>query len=289
MTIVIQQNSAVLKVTSDGNRPNCKLFPETAFFSLREDTSRQAISIVGTVQATKAPIDTIARWDIGFIQLMNESVSSYYFAGPDSSDGSVIIDFAENPSQYILDCEDNSAPLRNSPPPAQIAAPFPGTAMRVVYSATTNDHPVDTMELIWTNFATHKDNYLIRAQKKIDVCTAFVTRDRNSSSPGPFSILAYVNWHAAWDFKLTHHPETGRPPGVTTLQATFTADPPVRGAPADKNVARQIANASASDKNFNDIAKAQLHSVINATANTNWIKSYETRDARVNAAPQFTR
>jgi hypothetical protein len=285
MTIVIQQNSAVLNVTSDGNRPNCEVFTETAFFSLREHTSRQAISIIGTVQATKAPVDTLATWDIGFIQLINESVSSYYFAGANSSEGSVIIDFAEKPSRYILDCEENSGPLRNSPPPAQITAPFPGTEMRVVYSATTNDHPVDTMELVWENFATKKDNYLIRAQKTIALCTAFVVRDR--SVPGPFSILSYVTWHAAWDFTLTRYQMSDRPPQVSTLKATFKADPPVRGAHLDKNVARQIANASPSDKIYNVIAKAQLHSVVNATANTKLIKCFDHWEARVNAAPRF--
>jgi hypothetical protein len=287
MTIVIREDTADLNVTSDGNRPNCKVnFANgRAFFFLREGTDRQAISIIGTVQATKAPIDTIGRWDFGFIQLINEAVCSYYFAGSDPTKGSVILDFATNPSDYLLDCLEGSAPFQNRAPPTELTAQYPGAPMRAVFRASADDNPYNIMELTWLNFATNTDNFLIRAQRTTNLYTALVARDK--SVPGPFRILAYVTWHAAWDFNFTRHLNTNQAPVVSTLKATFTADPPVRGAPVDKDVARQIANASSSDKTYNDKARGELHSVVYATANTNLIKAFTHWDARVNAAPRF--
>jgi hypothetical protein len=286
MTIVIQQNTATLAVTSDGNKPYCQVnaSKDTAYFFVRDDTKRQAITIIGTVQAAKAPADSIGKWDIGFIQLINESVCSYYFAGSNNSDGSMIVDLAQNPSSYFLDCEEGSAPFKKRTPPEERTIQFPGQAMKAVYGSYTDDQPYDEMSLTFINFATDKDNYLIRAQKEINFYTAFVARER---SAGPFGILAYVTWHAAWDFNLTRRLNTKTPPVVSTLKTTFTADPPVRGAPLDKNVARQIANASPSDEIFNVTAKNELLSALRATADTKLVKSFDHWDARVNAAPRF--
>lgn len=59
MTIVIKQDSAIITTNSDGTQPNLRVNnnTETVFLFLRNETDpkklRQAIYIVGTVQATK--------------------------------------------------------------------------------------------------------------------------------------------------------------------------------------------------------------------------------------------
>jgi hypothetical protein len=224
------------------------------------------------------------RWDQNIAY--SEPVSYYHFAGLNDTDGSVIMDFSDD--TYLLDSEkywfgfanDSASTSRPDPQQAQ------GQTMGIIVSATTNDNPLDEMPLVWPNYLTNKDNYLVRAERHFDIYTAFVVRDR-ANPGGPFDILAHFAWHGFWEFALTRHRNTLGAPTASDEQSDFWADPFVKGPPQDAKIAQQIARASRDDEMYNPNARAKLVAVLNATADNTWMKAFRRWNPKIHAAARF--
>ena len=301
MTIAIQPDSANIEVTTRGDTPSCIVNTHTDppfvfFSSIKNDLSSKnfmAISMTGTVKATKAQADTINTWEIGFIQVFSSPFDTYYFAGPENSDGSMIIDRSIGAS--LLDSEQKFSPFQTplraeERPDAQQKTQSPTS---IVITAKGYDNPDAHMVLELTNFRTKKTNYLVRVRRGYDVVTAFVARDRTDKGK-PYQILAHFAWHGFWAFNFMRTIVTDpiiiiNDPIVTNVVSYFRADQVIKGAPTDSKIAQQIMRASKHDKLYNDVGREQIPRVINATANNDLVKAFTQWHPEMGAGRLFFR
>lgn len=319
MTIVFDQQNAAITTDVLGSEAILSITPVFAILNLKRNNglilngtdsnnpsaASSAIKIVGTVYPTLNDGDSFNNWDINFIQLISESSSSYYYAGPQKSDGCMVFDIATSRhgqgtltgTGYMLDSDQNTAPFTNGGPPIMQTMTNPisgGVVARI--DMTMDDHPYSKMPLWVQNFASKRWNLMTRARVEIDFYTAFVVRDKSASNP-TFTVLGYVQWWALWDISLTHsrsHTKfsdlnTIPHPIITAARHNFEAGLFVPDPPQDSDVARQIFIASAKDPMYNAESKRLQREALDATQNLPTVTAYNQWDARADyPAHHFT-
>jgi hypothetical protein len=214
MTVVFDQQNAAITTDVLGSEAILSITPVFAILNLKRNNglilngtdnkqppaALSAIKIVGTVYPSLNDGDNLNNWDIHFIQLINESAASYYYAGRQKSDGCMVFDLATSRhgsgtltgTGYMLDSAQNVAPFTNGDPPTiqTMINPISGGVVARI-DTTMADHPYSKMPLWVQNFASKRWNIIIRARVEVDFYTALVVREKSASN-ATFTVLGYV-------------------------------------------------------------------------------------------------
>jgi hypothetical protein len=310
MTVVFDQQNAAITTDVLGSEAILSITPVFAILNLKRNNglilngtdnkqppaALSAIKIVGTVYPSLNDGDNLNNWDIHFIQLINESAASYYYAGRQKSDGCMVFDLATSRhgsgtltgTGYMLDSAQNVAPFTNGDPPTiqSMINPVSGGIVARI-DTTMADHPYSKMPLWVQNFASKRWNIIIRARVEVDFYTALVVREKSASN-ATFTVLGYVQWWALWDFSLTHsrsHTNFSNlnsipHPIISAARHNFEAGLFVPEPPQDTSLARQIFIASAQDPMYNAESNRIQKEALGATQNLPTVTAYRQWDAR---------
>ena len=241
---------------------------------IESPTQASAIRITGTVmlqadaKATEADIK--AAWSFRFIQLFYDKIEQASYAGRAKADGSIWLNLAgpqhfRGYASYLIDSDPDDS---DKMPYADIwvglerGAPHTGLWQAKVIN---DDHPHADRPLVLQNSAAGgKRNYLYRVARQYHVLTALVAVDRNTGVIRPLAHVEWDSWYTArlpWRANSGGGVEVGIPQEV---QSQFSVGQVTQGAPADKDAADMIRNASsaAAGDMYNAAIKDAFRAVI---------------------------
>lgn len=139
-----------------------------------------------------------ADWEFHFIQYIMEPVARATYAAPNPVGGSLVLDLTEKNIQFRLDSRTSSAPYPDQKVAQSATGPGGSSQRRNGFV----DHPNDAFPMVWENYLTGANVFLVRLQKQIYFHTAFVAKDKLNRRSTDYIPLANVIWNAAWDFGI---------------------------------------------------------------------------------------
>jgi len=265
----VEAQSASVTITKDGITPGVSFEPFTgpkrAVFHLTKGYSLGGETITHAWKAAgEAPgqskSGTAGDEEMGFLQTQEVEKVQFFYAGENSSHGSMIIDIGPSLSpKTCLDTEDNVEPWTSDS----------RSLVNGIWKASTGDHPASRCPLSIGNISRNKPNFLFHVLDRRKYVTVLTFRLGTQFIP-----LRWFEWSVAHDVKFKW---VGGKPKVAQQNSKITFSGVVQvGQPKGKTVQGIVKKPG---RPFgNDLTRRTIQGVVvgyltGRTANDTWFSN----------------
>jgi hypothetical protein len=200
-----------------------------------------AFEVIGQVDVSTAPGDSLQSWVFGFIQIAKIKQISFYYAGKNPSQGSIIIDAHNELRQLVI----NDTEIHYSP----------WTKATNRYSKTghsvqcpTGDHPAVRAGYQLQNKNTNATNYLFHIVTSVEFWTVFSYQNGDPLGRSEIVFMRHFYWKVLYDVMLSWR---GGKPLLSKNGSNWYSSSDINGVPGDPTV-QGLLKGSNPFMNFNN-------------------------------------